>query len=114
MAKKSNIWKHFLVKGEREEKAECKLCPNDSATKTLIRGKSSKSFSTKPLWNHMKSKHPKEYSSLTANDDSAVGEDTSSGASVPIQSTIEGAFDAGKKWNLNDKRSLEISRKIGK
>ena len=44
----SKIWKYFKVVDDNESKALCKLCDVK-----LLRGKSPKTFSTKPLWNHL-------------------------------------------------------------
>ena len=60
---RSNIWKCFQVYvGDDvldQSKAECQHCEKTSKARLISRGKSSKTFSTKPLWNHLKMKHLK-------------------------------------------------------
>ncbi|XP_018366612.1 PREDICTED: zinc finger BED domain-containing protein 4-like [Trachymyrmex cornetzi] len=55
--RKSNVWNFFKICSDDERKADCILCETTSR-KQIVRGKSRKLFSTKPLWNHLKSKHP--------------------------------------------------------
>ena len=53
----SLVWKYFTP---REAEAECTRC------KVLIlRGKNPKSYSTKPLWNHLQTAHKGLYAEIT-------------------------------------------------
>ena len=67
----SKIWKYFKVVDDNESKALCKLCDVK-----LLRGKSPKTFSTKPLWNHLKSAHNTQHDLIKlSKGDKTVGAD---------------------------------------
>lgn len=63
--KKSSVWKYFIVcPAPNEHLAECTLCDEDSLQRRFSRGKASSNFSTKPLWNHLQSKHLRIFKDL--------------------------------------------------
>ena len=64
--RKSNVWNFFKICSDDEKKADCILCETTSR-KQIVRGKSRRLFSTKPLWNHLKSKHPLIMKTLEVN-----------------------------------------------
>lgn len=61
----SLVWKYFKISETDIRRVVCLLCfPHgelDPNAKMLSRGIASKSFSTKPLWNHLRSNHPFEF-----------------------------------------------------
>lgn len=127
---KSRIWNYFKVSSDNETTAECKLCHEQSLSSKIVRGKTPKLFSTKPLWNHVKHKHPSVYKlqneskvDATENynpnpDVSELCDDNFSSQEQPQQSqhqpTLQMIIDRNKQWNFNDPRSKAISRKICK
>lgn len=63
--KKSSVWKYFTIcPGPDEHMAECSLCDEYSIQRRFSRGKTSSNYSTKPLWNHLQSKHPQAFIEL--------------------------------------------------
>lgn len=101
MAHKSVIWKHFKVSADNKEKAECQLCDPNSPTRFLSRGRTPRTFSTKPLWNHIKSRHPIQLTELNR-----INYESAEREKKPTESTHA-------TWSLQDSRSQAISRKIG-
>lgn len=101
MAQKSIVWRHFKVSADKKEKAECQLC-DKNYPRLFSRGTTPKAFSTKPLWNHIKSRHPKELKELNR----------IYYASGKLRKKPK--RQARKTWNIEDSRSQAISRKIGK
>src|ERR1700755_616060 len=62
MAKRSAsaVWKYFKMFQDRLEIGKCNICSQDIRRGPL--GATSKKFSTKSLWGHLKSKHKNEHS----------------------------------------------------
>ena len=58
MSLPSIVWKFYVLVPDDPTKAKCTLCPDTS--KPHIRGSSAKTFSTKPLLNHLETLHPRE------------------------------------------------------
>ena len=114
MAPRSMIWKYYKIKGISNEQAECRLCNASGTPTTLIRGKSPKLYSTKPLWNHLKSKHPNEYKANDSETSQSEIEEEYLKPSTSAQPTLLQTISAAKMWSINDSKSLTISRKIGK
>lgn len=56
MSSSSKIWRYFKVVLDDESRAMCTLC-----NVKLLRGKTPKTYSTKPLWNHLKSSHKTQH-----------------------------------------------------
>jgi hypothetical protein len=130
----SIIWKHFKsCSVENEHKAECLLCDKVTLGKAIyiVRGKTPRSYSTKPLWNHLQKKHPSTYKTLQSKDketaddaDELNSDDPEAGASTSkpnpatgsqsqqSQPTIMESLERSKKWTLDDKRSKAVTRVI--
>lgn len=124
---KSDVWKFFKICNNDKTKAECSLCDSTSQ-KPIIRGKTPKFFSTKPLWNHLKSKHPLAMRNLDREIDASKDEDNpsisdSSGSSSStvttsksepqqIQPTLVSEMKKKQMWSLDDPRSINITKKI--
>ena len=68
----SKVWKYFRAHDRDNTKAQCTLCEV-----LVVRGKTPKSFSTKPLWNHLNTTHRDTYSKLKRDDKSKGEEDAS-------------------------------------
>lgn len=126
---KSRIWKYFKVCSNNESTAECKLCSEQSLTSKIIRGKTPKLFSTKPLWNHVKHKHPLVYKTQHENEDKDASKSYISNIQISdenliiqeqqtysqqSQPTLQMTIDRNKEWNFNDPKAKVISRKICK
>lgn len=121
---KSNVWKFFKICNDDEKKAECSLCESTSQKqKQIIRGKTPKLFSTKPLWNHLKSKHPLAIKTLDREINVNKDEDDppTSGPSFTItsksepyqtQPTLQSVIKKKEMWSLDDSRSMNITKKI--
>jgi len=118
---KSNIWNFFKINEQNQSKADCKLCP--SQTTQIIRGKNTKSYSTKPLWNHIKYLHPKEYKNIfiqDENQDDGTSDESgnenkqkiSSTSKEDLQLTMQQSLERTKPWDINNAKSKEISTKI--
>ena len=60
----SKIWKHFKISCNDPGKAECLLRDRSSTSRFITRGKSSRNYSTKLLWNHLERKHARELRTL--------------------------------------------------
>ena len=128
---KSRIWKYFKVSSDNEMIAECILCLEQSSSSKIVRGKTPKLFSTKPLWNHLKYKHPLVYKSLNENkvdgnenyistftnkpNDEALQEQPEQQICYnQHQLTLQMTIDRSKQWHFNDPKAKAISRKICK
>lgn len=137
---KSRIWKYFKISSDNETTAECQLCREQSLSSKIIRGKTPKLFSSKPLWNHVKHKHPSVvtvYKPQTENkvDTSDTTEKCISDADLDVdnpdenffsqeqhnihthkqyQPTLQMIINRNKQWNINDPKAKAISRKICK
>lgn len=121
---KSNIWKFFKICND-EKKTECSLC-DVTSQKQIIRGKTPKLFSTKPLWNHLKSKHPLIVKTLEKNSNNDEDNPLTSGLSIsgssttitskseprPTQPTLQSVVKKKEMWSLNDPRSINLTKKI--
>ena len=77
----SKVWKYFRAHDRDNTKAQCTLCEV-----LVVRGKTPKSFSTKPLWNHLNTTHRDTYSKLKR-DDKSKGEEDASGEASEGQGT---------------------------
>src|ERR1700755_3270135 len=56
----SAVWKYFTMFQDRLEIGKCNICRQEIRREPL--GATSKKFSNKSLWGHLKSKHKNEYS----------------------------------------------------
>lgn len=122
---KSNVWKFFKICND-EKKAECSLC-DATSQKQIVRGKTPKLFSTKPLWNHLKSKHPLIVKTLEKNSNNDENNPLTSGLSTSgssttitskseprlTQPTLQSVVKKKEMWSLNDPRSINLTKKIG-
>jgi len=86
-------------------------------------GKKYKSYSTKPLWNHIKYLHPKEYKNIfiqDENQDDGTSDESgnenkqkiSSTSKGDLQLTMQQSLERTKPWDINNAKSKEISTKI--
>lgn len=96
--RKSNVWKFFKICSDDEQKAECTLCEFTSQ-KLIVRGKTPKLFSTKPLWNHLKHKHP-SIMKKEVNDNKNEADPPTSGLSTTI-------IEPSKSESLQTQPTLE-------
>ncbi|XP_046753087.1 zinc finger BED domain-containing protein 4-like [Diprion similis] len=87
----------------------------------MVRGKTPKSFSTKPLWNHLEGRHPQHYKSVKSNTEESVDENdppipsTSNLAQQvkrEIQPSLEMVIRKKQMWSLDDRRAADISKII--
>lgn len=124
---KSSVWKFVKVCKDDDKRAECTLCDHNvsSSVKKIIRGKTPKSFSTKPLWNHLEGKHPTIFKDAKNHPEKSVDGDDPSAASTSstsneiqeqrlVRSSLEEIIKKKKMWSLDDHRSMEISKIICK
>ena len=116
----SLVWRFFSVEKAEDEGAICNIC--DRGGKRGQKDKSTKTYSTAPLHNHLKCWHTTKYNSAYSDckkkKDETKGK---SGSLTPIerklkemdsvQSTLHGGFAAKKIWDINDQRSLGMSTK---
>ena len=110
----SFVWTLFSVKDPSDPVAECLICH-----KAIKRGAGNqKTFSTSPLHNHAKVKHPKEYQEAK---DAARQPQPSTSATEPKekklsemkkQLSLEESFASKKIWDINDSRSKGIHKAI--
>ena len=115
----SLVWKFFSIDDSSDDVASCSICK--TAVKRGNATKGQKSYSTTPLWNLLRMKHPDELKSLS--DDKSHKEDKSaanSGASpqqqklaaMQKQMSLEDSFATRKVFDINDKRARDITDKI--
>lgn len=116
---KSEIWKYFRVSEIDKNKAICLSCSSESSQKYIVRGKTLKSHSTTPLWNHLQFKHPDIYGKLK-NVGHCSKTDVDEPPKIlqkdnkPAQMTLESTLLKTKIWSLDDSRSKAITSKICK
>lgn len=118
------MWKFFKICNDNEKKTECLFCESTSQKeKQIIRGKTSKFFSAKPLWNHLKSKHPLAIKTLDREINVNKDKDdpptfgplfTKTSKSEPYQTQLilQSVIKKKEMWSLDDPRSMNITKKI--
>ena len=115
MSFKSDIWKYYSVK---QNDSCLALCNNCSAE--IARGKRgvAKSFSTTPMWNHLKNSHPDYHKQLLSKKKDADSiEPATAGDSKKrklLQPSISNSFEAVKPLDPKSEKAQEITRAIGK
>ena len=111
----SFCWKFFDVDQKDQSKAVCKLCEASISRG----GKSSKTFTTTNMLNHLKKIHPEEAKvelKLKRSYNESLGDSTpglTSSTSTyetqkKFQTTIKSIMEKKKRWDINDHRSQEI------
>lgn len=120
---KSSVWKYFKICKDDERKADCLLCESNAAlaAKQIIRGKSTRSFSTKPLWNHLEWKHPEFHKEAKTPVEKFYDEEdplnilsTPNSAGRKETHNLQNATRKQTMWSLDDRRSMNISKVICK
>ena len=103
--RRSPIWKFFTTNSEEDRLASCDVC-----NKQVSRGGSNvKTFTTTNLVAHLR-KHPTEYQQYLVEKSSAASSSTE--ASRPKQLTLEETESRVRIWDINDPRSVRITRRI--
>lgn len=113
----SNVWKYFKVLQRDNKKAECLICPDDvpQATKLIVRGKDCKTFSTKPLWNHLAGKHPKSFTEAKSRSADCEVVELNNGATTTLtQPKLPNVLKNKENWSLEETRSKVITTAICK
>ena len=90
---------------------------NSGSSRYITRGKTSRTYSTTPLWNHLKHKHPtihKNIQAETEKDEDDQEGSTSTSATGKSQPTLAETFKRSQQWTLDDPRSKEITKVICK
>lgn len=101
--KASKVWKFFKVCSvENEHKAECLMCKSNSVSRLIVRGTSSKSYSTKPLWNHLKNMHKICYEARESPSQVDCESTKNLDNQKAFQPTIESTFSKSKTCELKD------------
>jgi len=87
--------------------------------KKIVRGKTPKLFSTKPLWNHLRRKHPLTIENMDGNTNIEADPPTLNlNPSSPIshskshQPTLQSLIKKKEMWSLDDPKAMNITRKI--
>lgn len=99
-SKKSKIWDFFEVDSVDDAKAICLLCKV-----SISRGGIGKLATTSAMINHLQNKHVTEYNKSFQ---SHPAENKNK-----KQSDIADYMKITQKWNINDKKSLNLHKAIG-
>lgn len=117
---KSNVWDHFKISARNTSIAECQHCDPDSSRKNIKRGSNVKNYSTTPLWNHVKKKHPdvlhKKKESLQVHDESSSSSSCSLEPVKPgtVQLTLQQTIRRKEMWSLDSEKARKITKLICK
>ena len=103
---KSAIWVYFTIKLDVHF-AECNICK----TKVSRGGKSSKTFNTTNIVNHLKVKHVEEYKKYEEEKATEVVTSELQEASKKQQFKLEECGGSVKKWGINSPCALKVTRK---
>lgn len=110
-SKKSAVWDFFDLQTNDITKAKCKLCGC-----LLSRGGVGKKATTSSLLNHIKNKHPQNYTEISKENNLS----TESGASGVLsqglkrkQETLEEVLEKRKLWDINDHKAIKLHNIIG-
>lgn len=113
--KRSFVWEFFEPQVNDQTKAKCKLCDC-----ILSRGGIGKRATTTSLVNHIKNKHPKDYSEIDlSKENNSDAKDASLGPKAVNQGvkrkqvTLEGILEKKKLWDINDQRAIKLHKIIG-
>lgn len=113
----SFVWTLFQVHDESDAVAECLIC--HKGIKIGRESEGQKSFSTSPLHNHLKKKHPEEYQNAKENAEKTAAKPGSTArpkekkiAAMNKQLTLMESLASKKIWDVNDHRSKAINEKI--
>lgn len=119
----SKVWHYFIVDSNDNTKAKCTLCELN-----ILRGKTPKTFSTKPLWNHLKSTHKSQHKVIYAGKEdkdedidmeSEVAredlhsEDFNPRAATGFQPTLEQVLASKQPMKPQSVQAKKITRVIG-
>lgn len=117
----SAVWKFFEVQASDTSKAKCLVCKSKDIVTIITRGKTSKLFSTKPLWNHLKNSHPSVHKEIKPEDkEDPVKEEENHDVDVDDslvpgtgqQPTIQQILQKQKTWEPSSKQAQKITRTI--
>lgn len=108
MSTTSKVWKHFVLAADDPSIAVCKHCDSK-----ISRGKCSKSYSTHPLWNHIKNRHnqitiEKQVIKTKESEDDVPRESSQS------QATLTQMLQKREKMDPKSDQAQKITRAIGK
>jgi BED zinc finger len=119
--KSSPVWDFFTVDTSNDSIAICNVCKYK-----LTRGNSAKQYSTSPMIQHLKAKHPAEYESYSASNAEKAKERQSAHAasnlpeSSKVRSTsvnqlsIAHCLDRVKTWEIKSSEAMRIHKAIGR
>ena len=122
---KSAVWDYFGVTNPGDDVATCELC--NSKIRRGSAGSRNKSFSTKALWSHLKSKHKEENALAQEKQEKQkdaqckkrkleeekkqvyviTEEEKSAGASTSRQLTVQETLTRKQKWDKNNPEQRE-------
>ena len=124
MAKTSNVWNYFKVREENSSKAQCLSCTHSKVVVSRG-GNKSKQFTTTNLRNHIRSKHPLDYRTLSVKDEDKAqkracevseqhGETSGSvRKALKNQMTLQASFEKARVWDINCGPAKKITQLIG-
>lgn len=111
MSRKSPVWQYFDISLTNQSKAVCKIC-----TTGLSRGLTAKQFSTTPLINHLKHKHPDQFDEFTKKKESKPASDerriVKAVHKTKVQPTLHEFEKASKPWSRDDENWVLNTRRL--
>lgn len=109
--KKSAVWEFFDLQTNDITKAKCILCGC-----LLSRGGVGKKATTTSLLNHIRSKHPQNYSEISKENNLSTESGPSGVVSQGIkrkQETLKEVLEKRKLWDINDHKAIKLHNIIG-